>query len=101
MFTQWAYSPFRVLIMLLRSHTSYPEGVSSSLSRFFAHAVVSYLCAVGSAYTCRLFSSLSQRVLLASDQRLLSEWLRLLMECCTCSEIGFPPIGKEIELLRR
>ena len=65
--------------MLLHSRTSHPVGVSSSLSVFFAHAVVSCLCAVGSAHTCRLLPSLSQLILLASDQRLLSEWIRLLI----------------------
>ena len=65
--------------MLLHSRTSHPVGVSSSLSIFLAHAVVSCLCAVGSAHTCRLLPSLSQLILLASDQRLLSEWIRLLI----------------------
>ena len=77
--TRWAYSPLRAVIMLLRSRTSCPVGVSSLLSRFFAHAVVSCPCLVGSAHTCRLFPSLSQLILLASDQRLLSEWIRLLI----------------------
>ena len=48
------------------------------LSRVFAHAVISCLCAVGSAHTCRLLASPSQLILLANKRRLLSEWIYLL-----------------------
>ena len=80
-FTRWAYSPFRVLILLLRSRTYYPVGVSSSLSHFFAHAVVFGFCTAVSDCMCRLLTVPSRPILLVNGKRLLSKQFCLLISC--------------------
>ena len=66
-FTRWEHSPFRVLILLLRSCTAHSVGVSSSLSNFFAHSVVFSFCAAVSDYMCTLLTTPGWLVLLVYD----------------------------------
>ena len=76
---RWSHPPLHAVIFLLCSRNYHCVYALSILSSLFAHAVISCLCAVVFARRCRLSASPSQLILLANDQRLLIEWIHLLI----------------------